>query len=183
MYGLTIHLQSFQINDDIIRGKDKVHVSVFTIPGNNKQTYAIDPKKMNNPNCFFKLNVTNQTKRLLFIFEKRNLFQNDPIIASAVINSSKMPNSPLDSNNIEIKTFDIFEPIISQYDCLPKKAPEKVGQMKIQFSLSEQSFIKTKKNPSRSNKKPKCDYYSQVDPCINERRSNNCILLDEYYVN
>ena len=44
LYGLTIHLLSFQLNDNLIHNNDKIRVSITTIPEEKKQNFIIDPK-------------------------------------------------------------------------------------------------------------------------------------------
>ena len=71
MHLLTICFQSINFNKDIIREDDKIRVSIISFPCNNKQTFIIDPKKMNEINIFLDFDIDDQFKKIVFIFEKR----------------------------------------------------------------------------------------------------------------
>ena len=159
MFGLTLQLQSLQINKEIIHPNEKVKVSVVT----------------KNIDYLFKLNISNNTKYLIFIFEKNSLIKTNPIVASKVINANDFPHSPYDSNNFEIKKLDIFVPNNNSITTDNIVA----GQMIIQYFLSEQLSINIKKNVIGKNKIHKKEDYSY----LTEKYQNNCALLDNEFVN
>ena len=92
MHCLNIHLHSFQLGKDIIQPNDKVRVSITTIPEKNKQAFIIEAKKIDNVHHVFSVNITDQTKKVFFVFRKKSYFQGDPIIASVMIDFKDLPN-------------------------------------------------------------------------------------------
>lgn len=180
MYCLTINFQSIQLNNNIIHGNDKVKINVITYPGNEKQSFIIDANNMNDINNFVKLTITHDFKKLIFIFERKNIFQMNPMIASRAIDRKKIPKSPTDINNTEQKTFGIYKPIRSQDDVSDINS-RIVGKMTLQFNITEQFYIKNKKNPYHISKIHNGEGYSNVNE--NNLNENNIWLLDDEFVN
>ena len=58
------------------------------------------------------IKITNETKKIIFVFEKKGILKTYPIFASTCINSTEIPKELNDFNNIDIKSINIFEPII-----------------------------------------------------------------------
>lgn len=131
MYGLNIDLQSFKLNPNLIKENNKVRVSITTFPEENKQAVIIDAKKMNYIHHFFKENITNETKKIMFVFRKKSFINNDPIIASSMIDSKNLP-LPCNKNNTEIKTIYLYEPLRNG-----NKNRRILGEMQVQFTLTE----------------------------------------------
>lgn len=180
MHGLTIYFHDIQLNNNA--NNNRIRVNVITIPDNKKQSFTAEPRNMSKGNYFLRFNITDETKKLLFIFEKKSIFQNDQIIASKVINSNKLPKSPIDSNNMEVKTFKIYEPFANQCD-LSNQNRKIIGKMSIQFFLSEPFVTKTNKNSYNICKIHNGEGYSSVNPSgFNENQSCS-IFLDIDFIN
>ena len=135
MYGLNIDLQSFKLNPNLIKENNKVRVSITTFPEENKQAVIIDAKKMNYIHHFFKENITNETKKIMFVFRKKSFINNDPIIASSMIDSKNLP-LPCNKNNTEIKTIYLYEPLRNG-----NKNRRILGEMQVQFTLTISSLF------------------------------------------
>lgn len=172
MHGLTIYFHDLQFDTT----NDKLRVNVITIPDNKKQSIIIEPKNIDHSNYFFRFNINDETKKLLFIFEKKNIFKNDPIIGSKVISSNKIPNSPIDSKNMEVKNFYIYEPTSN-------KNRQIIGKMSIQFFLSEPFVPKINKNSRNICKIHNGEGYSKVNPSELFEYDNSCIFLDRDKIN
>lgn len=184
MRGLTVYFQTLQLDNSIVRSNDKVRVNIITIPDNKKQSFIIELKRINQSNHFIRLNITEQTKKLLFILEKKNFFQNDPIIASKVITTKNIPNSPIDSKNMEVKMFNLYAPVASNKSESFKEQNRKIiGKMKIQFFLSTQFEPKIGKNPYNICKIHKGEGYSKVNGANNNENQSNSIFLDDCLTN
>lgn len=140
MYGLNIHLISFTLEKNLISPSDKVRVSITTIPEENKQSFIIEANKMNYVHHFFTVNITDQTKKIIFVFRKKSFIQSDPIIASTVIHANEFPKSLNDQANTEIKTINIYESM-AQINNFGYKYPydsrRVFGQMQVQLVLTE----------------------------------------------
>lgn len=140
MQGLDVYLQSFTLNKDLFDDDDKIRVSITTIPGENKQSFTIDSKKMNYAHIIFAVNITKKTKKIIFVFRKKNFVKNDPIVASTVIFSNEFPKSKKDTIGTEMKTFNLYEPI-SDIKKLNSPYPydhrRVFGEMQVQFKLTE----------------------------------------------
>lgn len=159
--GMIIHLLAFALPKSIVKDNEKVRVSITSMPDGNKQHFTIEGKKMLNANHVFSLNVTKQTKRIVFVFRKKILFSDNPIIASATIHLKDFKNIPHQQIKggiikTEIKTFNIFYPLPPQKDEV-KKARRVIGQMRIQLSssssLEDQSLQKSSKVNNKKNEK------------------------------
>ena len=135
MYGLNIHLQSFILNRSLIHSGDKIRVSITSVPDEYKEAFVVDCDKSNNVHHFFTINVTNQTKKIIFVFRKKSFINNDPIIASTIVQIKDLPQSDTDTNNTEVKTIDIYEPIQHmQHSAFAVQNRPVYGQMRIQFT-------------------------------------------------
>lgn len=167
LYGLDIQLCSFKLDDSLIHHNEKIRVSITTIPEEKKQHFTLNPKKMNDVHHFFTINITKNTKRIVFVFRRKKILKNNPIIASTIIQSAEFPKSTNDLSCKEIKTFSIFEPLSK----IKKENPQSmnsffsqrnpngnrkiVGQMNVQFKLTnpfpDQNINdKNKKNSKKS---------------------------------
>lgn len=142
LYGLTIHLLSFQLNDNLIHNNDKIRVSITTIPEEKKQNFIIDPKDIGNAHKYFTVNISDQTKKILFIFRRKSLLQADPIIASTIIRREQFPSM---KSSKESKTITLFEKISKkkkenvedEIDSNLNKNKKSVGQMNVQLELAD----------------------------------------------
>ena len=138
MYGLNIHLQSFNLKRSIAHGSDKIRVSITTIPEERKEAFVIEASKMKDVHHFFTVNVDKNTQKIIFVFRKKSFLNNDPIIASTVVRNDELPQSANDTNNTEMKTINIFEPISGDKKSFYSPQNRKVfGQMHIQFTPTE----------------------------------------------
>lgn len=178
MRGLKIHISSFMLNQNIVQGSDKVRISVTTFPEENKELYTMEAKKLSDSHHMFSINITDQTRKILFVFRKKNIFQNDPIIASTIINASEFPY-PDDSKNTEVKTIKIYEPIQKMsYD---RQNRQVVGQMEIKFTITDPEYafgdnVKIQKIHNGQG-------YSKVKVITrneNENQGENYSIFDEY---
>lgn len=180
MHCLAINIQTIQFNSNIIHGNEKIKINVITIPGHERQSIIFDLKNLDKNNTFiqFKTNKEN-IKKLVFIFEKKNFFQLNPMIASRAIDVTNLPYSSNDSKIIGQKTFDIYKPIRCQED-LVKLSSRVAGQMEIQCITSVQSPLNNIKSPYNISKIHKGEGYS----AINENNNGNKLfLLDDENVN
>lgn len=140
MYGLNIHLHSFSFDSNIVSPNDKIRVSITTIPEQNKQNFTIEAKKMNYVHHFFTVNITDQTKKVIFVFRKKSFIQNDPIIASTIIHDDQFPKILNDTSDTEMKTIDIYESLQKMKNHgikSPNESRKVLGQMKVQLTLTE----------------------------------------------
>lgn len=185
MHGLNIHLQSFHLNNDIIRPNDKICVSITTIPEDSKQAFVVEALKMDNVHHFFTINVNKYTEKIIFVFRKKSFIQNDPIIASTIIHSDNFPKSKDETNNTEIKSINIFEPLSKIHDRKDqvKNANRKiVGQMEIQFSFEDEFPIMNISNKYQTSTSIHKNGYSKVKSSYNNenqiQNNNDIIFID-----
>lgn len=186
MYGLNIHFQSFKLNPALVQKNDKIRVSITTVPELNKDAFVVDYKMMDHVHHFFTVNITEETKKIIFVFRKKSFFHNDPIIASTIIHSDAFPKEN-DSNNLEVKTVNILEPVVSG-----KKDRQTLGQMNIQFSVTTTSqtfptFPQYNKCNFNIEKIHHGEGYSKVNinsNYVNENQTyNNSIFGNDDYLN
>ena len=193
VYGLDIHLYSFKLQNDLIHKNDKIRVSITTIPEENKQHFTLDNRKMDKIHHFFTVNITKNTKKIIFVFRKKSFINSDPIIASTIIQSAEFPKSIDDPSSNEIKTFTIFEPLCkirkespgsmnSAFSCRnPNGNRTIVGEMNVQFKLTNafpDQDLNTKNNNKMKVRKSKgyekLDYNDEnIEPNIYYNCNNN----------
>lgn len=145
VYGLNIHLLAFNLKDNLIHNKEKIRVSITTLPEEKKQHFSINPKDIGHVHHYFTVNVTDKTQKIIFVFRRKNFIQADPIIASTVVKSDQYPKNKDDTSNTDVKTISIFEPLSKIRKENKGKGFEKninnnrkvVGQMSIQFEVTD----------------------------------------------
>lgn len=168
MHGLIIDLQSIKLNSDILQRFDRVRVSITTFPEKNKESVVINPKNMNYIHHFFKINITDQTQKIKFVFRRKSFINNDPIIAIGYIESKKLP-LPKNEKNTEIKTIYLFER--SANGTNSKKI---LGEMQIQLTLTTEFPILSCQNTNFLDKIFSKELYSKDDDIS---KNNNSIFL------
>lgn len=184
MYGLNIHLFSFKLYANNVHPNDKIRVSITSIPEESKQAFIIEAKKINDVHHFFTLNITDKTKKIIFVFRKKSIIQNDPIIASTIIHRDEFPISRSDSQNTELKQIIIYEPIgyrANNANFIENR--QILGQMQIQMSLQD-SFVEI--SPAKYNynisKIHKGEGYSMVNGLNNNENADqdNSLFVDNF---
>lgn len=150
MCKLSIDVQSFHFSNGIIQPNDTIRVSITTLPDERKQALTIEEKKLKNFHHFFTINISPQTERILFVIRKKNFAQNNPIIASTIINSNQYPMSNDDKNNNILKNINLYEPVqkLSGKSIKDRKV---LGMMRVQFSLVSQKKNYDNNNSSKVN--------------------------------
>ena len=137
MLGLNIHLLSFRLTPKIFQQNDKIRVSITTIPENNKEVFLIDANKLSSVHHFIAINITEKTRKLLFVFRKKSFIHNDPIIASTIVHANQLPSINSLTCNTEVQTFKIYEPRQNhQKDFESLQNRQIYGQMSVQFGIS-----------------------------------------------
>lgn len=177
MYGLNIHLISFRLNSQIIGPRDKIRVSITTLPEENKDWFVISANEIHKTEHFFGPNITDKTEKIIFVFRKKSLFQSDPIIASTIVYAKDFPRSKTDEQNSEVKRINIYEPISKTPGNLYENENRQIyGQMQIQMTLHDPFPDPTNKKNYNYNisKIHNGEGYSKVNSFgINENEYNN----------
>lgn len=93
-------------------------------------------KKLCNAHHYFSINITDQTKKIVFVIRRKSFLQNDPIIASTIIYANQLP-SPDNSKNSDVQLIKLFEPLQTQKYCCNANNRKILGQMEIQFTIVE----------------------------------------------
>lgn len=160
VYGLNINLCSFKLDPNLIHKNEKIRVSITTIPDEKKQCFIISPKDISNVNHFFPVNISEKTKKIIFVFRRKNMIQSDHIIAATALNENELPKSPDDHNSFGMKTVNIYEPSSKciQNKCCSKGVEDhgrkkKIGEMEVQLQAT--------------------DPFPEQEVCIKKRRCNS----------
>ncbi|KAK8890298.1 hypothetical protein M9Y10_035071 [Tritrichomonas musculus] len=180
MIGLDVHFHSIQIDKSVIHS-GKVRVTVMAYPNNNQESFIIESKNMNNVDHVLTVNVSSETKTLLFLFEKKNIFQNDPIIASTDVNAKEIPFTPNDPNNNDIKSINIYEPVIYQDDNTqsPYENRKIIGKLIFKFTLTNPDLpTKSTINQIFVGKVHKGQSYSKANTLYNDENAETNNLLN-----
>lgn len=177
-YGLNVHLLSFNISQDLIKGSEII-VNVSTRPEHFKDTISIPVEYCNNVNHIFRFNVkvpceqtskkiNGQTDAILFSFRLKSKFGIKKRIAIASLHQKEFPI--ISNQNNEIKNINIYKTTKDQineyYEDLYNGKTDKyeitenftlkrisVGKIKIQLSLCE-SFENLESNSDFQSLKP-----------------------------
>lgn len=176
MYSIKINFQSIQFNNDVVNEKEKIIIIATTFPGQIRQSIIYDPKNIGKKKLSIVLKVNKDFKTLIFLFEKKNIFQFNPLIASRAIEAANFSTNNF--NNIEQKTFIIYKPIRCQND-ETNKSSRIAGKMTIQCIISSQSSLSNKKSPYNISKIHKGNGYSSIDENGN---NGKLLLLDDEFI-
>lgn len=135
MLSLNIQIKSMDFAKGIFHDKDTLRVSVTTLPGEQKQNFKFEAKKLHEVNPYFSVIVNENTEKIVIVFRKKNFSENNPIFASTVLQKSDFPKSMIS----EIKTIKIYEPKQQVPNSKPRKSGERkiLGQMEMALSLTE----------------------------------------------
>lgn len=163
--GLNIHILSFNVKNSQLKENDEVRVSFTTFPEKVKEHFCIKAKKMNYVNHVFALNITKETKAILLVFRRKNFLLNDPIIGCLTLQMNEIPEIPQDfkematySSSSEIKKKKIFEPIVGNKDENSNKvSPKAIGEIELQFTITEPYVIKEHKHQKENKNNSKND--------------------------
>lgn len=134
---LVIHILNFSLLNELVDSNDEIRVSVTTLPEEIKQAFVISGQDMDYVHHFFKLNVTPNTKKILFVFRRMGFFNSDSIVASTILYGTDFPKTvskPSQMYASDIETINIYEPVHS-HSSHSKRAI--VGQMQFQLLLTE----------------------------------------------
>ena len=173
MLSLNIFMQSFELAQGIVQDNDSIRVSVTTLPGEQKQAFTLEAKKMNTSRPFFSVNINDKTEKLLIVIRKKSFSQKDPIIASTVLNRDQFPTKFNDNTNTELKTIKLLEPVQQASKKNTKSSNRKsVGQIDLQFSLSQDFICKKNTIKSQLGKKRNGQGYSKIDSLLDDE--NGC---------
>ena len=168
MYGLKIHLLSFLIDTNIVKADDQIRFSITSIPDDCKEVYNMEIKNLSGSHHFFSVNISDQTKKILFVIRKKNFIKNDPIIASTFINACELP-SPDNNKNSFIQSIKLYEPIQQKNKNVDIFNRKVLGQMEMKFTITKPEF--QFKNSSNVEKIYKGQGYSKV--------KTQSLLIDE----
>lgn len=159
--GLNILLNSFELQYGLVTRNDTIRVSITTLPEEHKQHFEISASKICNCNHLFTVNITNETKKIIFVFRRKDSQLKNPIIASTIINSKHFPKMAQNiyqnfsgTKSNEIHKFKIFEPIQkNQAEKVQKVSNRRMlGEMKVELSLTSPypTVIQSKENNNQS---------------------------------
>lgn len=145
MYGLNIHFKSIQLDKILTHKKDKIRVTVSSYPNHSSKSFTMKAKKLNNCDKSSTIIISEQTKGVLFLFEKKGAFQLDMTLATTVISPNEFPKSIDDITNTEVKTFNVYEPLQDSRDDIPNQNRQIYGKIIVQFTTKNLTHSKTNK--------------------------------------
>lgn len=149
-------MHSFEIIKNIIGPKDKIRVSITTLPELQKQSQTIDFKKMNSISPIFNIKYNENTEKIIIVFRKKSFLGSQPIIASTFMKTEDL--KIFENKTIERKKIRIFEPVNESKD-----KREIVGKMIIELSLEEIKPNNSEKNIKNKTKENNHSKYLKVN--------------------
>ena len=162
MLHLNIQIQELEFEKGLFNKYDTLRVSVTTLPGEQKQKFKFDAKKLDRINPYFSVKINEFTEKIIIVFRKKNYSEKDPIFASTVILRSDIFKTIDDNSNREMKKINIFE---------PKQQLQK-------FSLTEGCICKNSAVKNNTGKKRHSKRYQKmngIDADENDQFFNNLI--------
>lgn len=180
MLHLNIQIQELEFEKGLFNKYDTLRVSVTTLPGEQKQKFKFDAKKLDRINPYFSVKINEFTEKIIIVFRKKNYSEKDPIFASTVILRSDICKTIDDNSNREMKKINIFEPKQQlQKSKAPKSGERKiVGCMNVTFSLTEGCICKNSAVKNNTGKKRHSKRYQKmngIDGDENDQFFNNLI--------
>lgn len=179
MLNLNIQLQSIKLSKDIVNENDTVRVSITTLPDGQKQAQTFEVKEMNASQPTFKIQMNDQTEKVIIVFRKKSFFGQAPIIASTTLKSKDIHIFKELINN-EHKKISIFEPIQNfnnknnNMKTNENKSRRIVGTMEVDFTLIEEF----KRQEMKENT------FSIIDPIMyNQTKGNTDFLFQDPILN
>ena len=179
MLNLNMQLQSINLSKDIIGNNDAIRVSITTLPDGQKQAQTFEVNEMRTAQPTFKIQMNNQTEKVIIVFRKKSIFGTDHIIASTTLKSQDIHIFKELINNEHMK-ISIFEPLqnhdnkINNAKNIQKKNRRIVGTMEVEFTLREE-FQRQKMKEST---------FSKIDPILyNQKRGNADFLFVDSIAN
>ena len=177
MLSLNIQMQSFELKEGVVQDNDTIRVSVTTLPGEQKQAYSFEAKKMQTTRPFFSVKINEKTEKILIVMRKKSFSQKDPIIASTVISNKQIPMKFNDIANTEMKTINLLEPV--QHSGKKNTNRKVIGKFDIQFSLTQELPFNNNNTIKTINKKRNGKGYAKMDSFLdNENDTNNYLFTD-----
>lgn len=171
MLNLNINIESIELSNELLSSNDKVRISITTLPDNQKHAEIFDSKKLNFIRPSFKIEYKNTIKKLLIVFRKKNYFDGDPIIATAVIYTENLTNIFKEQKNFDTKKVILYESSKNQVRNV-------VGQIEVNFFITEDL-----KNSKMNKKNDKKKYRENMKNNSSTKKENEYFLLDNDYVN
>lgn len=171
MLSLNIHMQSFELAKNIVQNEDTIRVSVTTLPGEQKQAFSFDAKKMQTVHPFFSVKVNEKTEKILIVLRKKSFSEKDPIVASTVIQKGSFPTEFNNIANTELKTINLLEPLQHSGKKGSKSDRKVVGKFEVQFSLQQELPCQSKTFKLQLGKKKNGQGYSKMDSIFNDENS------------
>lgn len=141
MQSLNIKIQSLELDKNIFNDNDTLRISVTTLPGEQKQAFSFDAKKIQTVSPLFSVRIDEKTEKVLIVIRKKSFSDNDPIIASTVIKNDQFLKNINDQSNIELKTIDFYEPVqkvVSKKITKSKIKRKIVGIAELFFSITHE---------------------------------------------
>lgn len=172
MLNLKIQMESINLSRDVVNEKDTIRVSITTLPDGQKQAQTFEAKEMKTSGPTFKIQMNDQTEKVVIVFRKKNIFGTDHIIASTTLNSKDIRIFKEMMNN-EHHKISIYEPLQNYNNknnnnkIFHNKNRRIVGTMEVEFTLLEE-FQRQRMTTSA---------FSRIDPIMYNQSLGNTDFL------
>lgn len=195
MLNLKIQMESINLSRDIVHENDTIRVSITTLPDGQKQAQTFEAKETKTSGPTFKIQMNDQTEKVVIVFRKKNILATDHIIASTTLNSKDIRIFNEMMNN-EHHKISIYEPLQNYNNKNNNKSNSKnnnkgnsknnsknnnnkifhnknrriVGTMEVEFTLLEE-FQRQRMTTSA---------FSRIDPIMyNQSQGNTDFLFQD----
>lgn len=180
MLNLKIQMESINLSRDVVNENDTIRVSITTLPDGQKQAQTFEAKEMKTSGPTFKIQMNDQTEKVVIVFRKKNILGTDHIIASTTLNSKDIRIFNEMMNN-EHHNISIYEPLQNYNNKNNNKSNSKnnnnkifhnknrriVGTMEVEFTLLEE-FQRQRMTTSA---------FSRIDPIMYNQSQGNPYFL------
>lgn len=156
-------MHSFELSKNIIRPKEKIRLSITTLPDGQKQAISFNAKKINEIQPSFNIKLSEHTEKIIIVLRKKSIFGSEPIIASTYMKTKDF--TIFNGEMKDKKKIRLFESV--HQDKIKRSI---VGHMKIEFTIHEKSFGQNNNNYNVK------QYYNNEYEKINLKKVENCDL-------
>ena len=174
-------MQSFELMKGVVQDNDTIRVSITTLPGEQKQAFSFEAKKMQTACPFFSVKINDKTENILIVMRKKSFSLKDPIIASTVIKSNQIPMKFNDITNTEMKTINLLEPV--QHSGKKNTNRKVIGKFNILFSLAQELPCTNNNTIKSANKKKNGKGYAKMDSFFDDENENRNFLFNDLITN
>lgn len=139
LMNLCIQFDSFEFLKSINQPDDTVRVTATSFPDEQSRTITLSSKIIKESHPFLSVGISELTKKIILVFQKKYNSKKDNIIGSTIIRSDQFSSKMDEKNNTEMRNILIYEPYPKSSNKNNSALQDRkvLGKMEVLFALSE----------------------------------------------